>query len=334
MAGIQALIEVLDADGEVRQTFRAAQLPLRLGRSLANDIVLDDPHIAPFHASLSGALSWAEGGVQLTVGSTLNGVQLGAASRRARTLKAGESVALTPGQVWRLGQTSLRVRLADEAVADELPLPAPQRAPWGVAGMGVALIAWEAAEHWLAATPGSDPTEGLRSVLIFMAGAAGWCGFWALGSTLFQRRFAFLAHLKVFVPWMLASNAAEFLLGQLSFMFSMPSLGRISSGCSALMVAVMVWQHLSLLLPKRPQVAAVFCGTAFVVATASNLYMQHKQLDRWFAQLYAGTLSLPSLRMSPAVPASELLDEVRSLQPRLKELAEQPGSGGDSDEED
>ena len=37
------LIEVLDRDGQVRQSFPVAQWPLRVGRALDNDVVLSDP---------------------------------------------------------------------------------------------------------------------------------------------------------------------------------------------------------------------------------------------------------------------------------------------------
>jgi hypothetical protein len=332
MAGICALIELLDADGQVRQSHRVEHLPVRLGRALANEVVIDDPHVAPFHATLSGALSWVEGGVQLSVGSTVNGVQLGSQDRGGTSLGAGAALALKPGQIWRLGNTRVRVRLVDEALADELPLPPPPRGWVPLALMAGAVLAWPVAETWLGSAPGSDPMELLKSALQWTVIAGVWCGLWALGSTLFQRRFAFMTHLRIFVPLMLASSVLEFALAQLGFMLSWPALSRLNGGLSAVIAAVMIWRHLSALRPQRSLGFALGCATAFTVAVGINLQMHHKTHDRWFAQLYASTLSLPQLRAVSAQPVQALVDDLRSLEARLAELAQSDENDGDDAE--
>ena len=58
-----ALIELLDRDGRVRRTLDVHAWPLTLGRALDNSLVLDDPHVAPHHATLA---TDADGTVQST----------------------------------------------------------------------------------------------------------------------------------------------------------------------------------------------------------------------------------------------------------------------------
>ena len=41
--GALALLEVLDRDGQVRQSYPVLEWPLRIGRALDNDVILSDP---------------------------------------------------------------------------------------------------------------------------------------------------------------------------------------------------------------------------------------------------------------------------------------------------
>ncbi|HEX4509371.1 MAG TPA: FHA domain-containing protein, partial [Burkholderiaceae bacterium] len=108
-----ALIEVLDREGFPRQSVRIAQWPARIGRAVDCDLVLDDPHVAPHHASLIVG----DGGVHVVPSPTINGVRFG----RAR-VAMGSAPRLPPSGMLTLGSTTVRVRLADEALAPELPL--------------------------------------------------------------------------------------------------------------------------------------------------------------------------------------------------------------------
>ena len=47
-----AVLEVLDRDGSVRHSVSVPAWPLRVGRALNNDLVLDDRTHAPHHFSL------------------------------------------------------------------------------------------------------------------------------------------------------------------------------------------------------------------------------------------------------------------------------------------
>ena len=50
VTGLPARIEVLERDGRVRQSQPVPAWPLAIGRAIDNDLVLDDPHVAPYHA--------------------------------------------------------------------------------------------------------------------------------------------------------------------------------------------------------------------------------------------------------------------------------------------
>ena len=56
-----ALIETLDRDGQPRQILRVSQWPVRIGRAIDCDLVLDDPHVAAHHATLA----WRDDGLHI-----------------------------------------------------------------------------------------------------------------------------------------------------------------------------------------------------------------------------------------------------------------------------
>ena len=148
-----------------------------------------------------------------------------------------------------------------------------------------------------------------------------WCGMWALGSTLFQRRFAFLTHLRIFAGLLLLGSVLDSVVSQVGFMFSWPWLSQLGQGLIPVLMAYMVWRHLVELRPQRRLSLALGCTLAFTVGTGVNLHMHHKQTDRWFSQLYASTLSLPALRLAAAQPVEAMMEDLRPLEARLAELA-------------
>ena len=47
-----ALLEAVDRDGLVRQSWRIEHWPVSIGRALDNTIVISDPHVAAHHATI------------------------------------------------------------------------------------------------------------------------------------------------------------------------------------------------------------------------------------------------------------------------------------------
>ena len=94
--GAVAVLDVLDRDAQVRQSVRIAAWPLRIGRALDNDVVLADPHAAPHHLRIDDS---AEGGPQLSVGDTHNGLLLGTLKlwRTCASRSSTSSTATAPG---------------------------------------------------------------------------------------------------------------------------------------------------------------------------------------------------------------------------------------------
>jgi pSer/pThr/pTyr-binding forkhead associated (FHA) protein len=321
-----ALIETLDRDGQPRQVLRVSQWPVRIGRAIDCDLVLDDPHVAAHHATLARH----DDGVHVEPAASLNGVRLGRAA-----IAPGSAPLLPASGLLTLGTTTLRVRLAGEALAPEQRLQDLPRNERRHAVTLMALIlfasAWTGFDLWLRAMPGTQGSTLVWGYLSAPAGLILWCALWAIGSMLFQRRFAFWAHLRVALTWAMVGVVAEAVTGQLAFALSMPAIEKFGRVVFVAAFAVMVWNHLGLLLPSRRRAFGLAVGSALVVGGGLLMVDRSLQQEPLVGDLYLGTISLPGLRVAKTVSADAF---VKSAEPLEKTLSRWAKSGTDDDDED
>lgn len=305
-----ALIEILDRDGRAGAAARAVDVnawPLTLGRALDNDVVVDDPHVAPRHLRLDAAPG---GGVQLTVLDSDNGVLLG---RRRLARGAGEALP-AGGAELQIGSTRLRLRLPGEALAPELPMPKRPALPLVSAALLALLLL---AAHWLSLDPGADTTAWLPVVAGMPVAVAGWCATWALLSKLFQHRFDFVGHLRIALPWLLAIELAGALLPLAGATLAAPWLWNLSAPLQMLLLALMVRQHLAKVLPSYPRTVTAVVAAATVAGGAVALALTHRATDSFARAPYMSTLPLPMLRLGGAAPPQDLVQRMAPLAPVL-----------------
>jgi len=307
-----ALIELLERDGRVRRTIEVHRWPVTLGRALDNDIVLEDPHVAAHHVRLQPDES---GTLQMQVGTTRNGVQVG-----PRTAVEGETCAVPlHGEVWQLGATRVRVRLPGEELEPERPLglAATGARPWTTALSAGGVWALLLADHAVHLDPGSSLSDWLLPLLAVPAAAVGWCLLWAVGSKLFQHRFDFWAHFAVLVKGGLAIVLVDLLLPLVAFALSWEWLSRITPVVGALVVAAMLYRHATLVAPVNHRWVAAGLGACLLLGGLVLGTLNWQRSDRLFDELYVSTLPPPALRLAPGVSARELVGELRDLRPRL-----------------
>ncbi|WP_309626573.1 FHA domain-containing protein [Methylibium sp.] len=317
------LVELLDRDGAVAHRVPVTRWPVTIGRALDCDVVLDDPHAAAHHATLDGGVA-SEAGTPatLTVGASRNGLRL-----KGALLAAGATAQVASGAEWQIGRTRLRLRLAGEALPAELPWAAlpPVQLRWLALGLAL-LVAWLLGERWLQSDPG-DPLSGYLPVLVGLPFVLGvWCFLWAVGSKLFARHFDFLAHLRWALIVVLVLQAQDALLPLLAFALSWEWLARSGELLNLALASVLVYGHLSLVLPARRQALAVGFMILLVVGSSLKLALNHQRNDRWFAPLYLSTLGPPALRLVPPVSAEQFIDEARALREPLEKRAKDPDS--------
>ena len=320
-----ALIEALDRDGHPRQILRVAQWPVRIGRAIDCDLVLDDPHVAAHHATLD----LREDGVHVQPAATVNGVRLGAA-----VIAPGSAPLLPPSGLLTMGATTLRVRLAGDLVAPEQRFVDFHKVERRHAIQLAALIAlaavWEGFVQWLTTVPGTAGPALAMSYLAKPALLVLWCAAWAIGSMLFQHRFAFWAHLRAALTWLLLAAITEAATAQLAFALSMPALEKLGRMAFIAAIAMMLWRHMGLLLPQRRRAFAIAIAGAVAVGGCLALVERSLGQQPLVGDLYLGTISLPAVRLVKPVSSDAFVKSAAPLEKTLSHWAKP----GDEDEDE
>ena len=302
--------------------------PLTVGRALDNQLVLDDPWVAPHHAriELDG-----EGKLTLQVLATRNGVLLG-----GELLASGQAQQLADaGTTLQLGATRLRLRLPGELLAPERPLPGlvpGQRLQLG--GVALALLALVLAGHWIDLDPGADFSAWLPVLIGVPLALVGWCGVWALMSKLFQHRFDFGGHLTIALPWLLAMGVSELLLPQVAAMLGVPWLWHLSGPVQAVLAALLLRAHLAHVLPQHNRMVSAGALSLLLVGGGLSMALTYRSTDQLRPAPYMSTLPLPALRLAGTVPPQALVQDMAPLAAALAQRvkrAKQDDPEGDPD---
>jgi len=324
-----ALIETLDRDGQPRQILRVSQWPVRIGRAIDCDLVLDDLHVAAHHATLA----WRDDGLHIEPAATVNGVRLGRA-----VIAPGSTPALPASGLVTIGATTLRVRLASEVLVPEqrlLDLHHYERRH-AVTLMALILVAavWKGFDLWLASVPGAPSSALAWGYLSAPAGLMIWCALWAIGSMLFQRRFAFWPHLHVALTWLLIGIVSEAVAAQIAFALSMPDIEKLGRLVLVGSLAMMMWRHMGLLLPQRRRAFAIAIGSAVAVGGGLLLVDRSLQQEPLIGDLYLGTISLPSVRLAKPVSVDAFVKSAAPLEKTLTHWAKPGDDENDAPSDD
>lgn len=322
--GQVALLDVLDRDGQPRQSFAVHEWPLRVGRALDNDLVLSDPHIAAHHLTIAAT----EHGFALTLADTRNGAWLG-----RKRLRGGESAALaTDGEPLdlTLGKTHLRLRLPGHALAAELPIvplgsPTRRALPIGLAAL--ALVVGTLFGTWLDTDP-EGLTRAIGNALFTgLIGAAIWCTAWALMSKTFTRQAHFGWHVRVFLFASLALLVVGALPALLAFAFSWPWLSDFDFIGTIAVVATALYFHLLAVEPARHRQLRWVAATCAFVGVALSMWFNMQRSDQLGEELYMNHLFPPALRIAKPISSDAFVDDLATLKATLDKKAREPARG-------
>jgi predicted secreted protein len=328
------LLELLDRDGQVRQSHRIASWPVSIGRALDNDLPLSDPHVAPYHLRIDHT----EGSLVLQVLDTDNGVQL---ERRRLRRDEQHVLADTAGPAeFTLGRTRLRLRLPTQAVGAELPLAAAAtraRRFGPTLAAGALVLGGLTFNTWIESDPDTFARALGAMLMSTTVATTVWCGLWALLSRIFTRQSHFGWHLKVFlfacVAWLIVALVPD----TIAFVMSWPSVSDFGFVLAYAVVAAALYHHLLAVEPARPRLLRTVAMVALVSAVGLSLWLNHQRSDRFGAELYMSHLFPPALRLARPVTVDRFVDRLTPLQARLdrkaKEKATDDGASGGSDEE-
>lgn len=330
--GPLALLEVLDREGAVRQSTTVAAWPLRVGRAIDNDLVLDDPHSAAHHFSVAPDDA---GDVVLTAGDSLNGLRLG-----GQWLRSGEQRAVGHQPLMlTVGRTTLRLRLATHPLPPERPLQATRSLTQGL-GTLAALAAAVMLVLVLDLYVDSEPEGFVRllasEVISNLVVGLGWAGIWTLLSKVFTRQGHFGWHLRVMLIAVLAWKLVMPAAGLVAFALSWPWVTDFLFVPNFLILGALLYFHLQAVEPHHPRRTAALAAATVVVGVGWTLWSNLQSLERAGSELYMSHLYPPALRLARPVSTEQFLQGVEALKPVLDEKAKKEGGpgGGDDDNSD
>lgn len=245
------VLEVIHPDG-TRARYRLDGTPLALGRGIANDVILDDPYVDAAHARLTLD---ENGAVVVEDLGSVNGLL----THEGRLF--GRLVA-RPGDVLRIGRTTLRFRDPNESVppalADEpngIPVRQSRRSLVDLAmtttagglvlaGINMAALGLNA---WFGSAARSSASDTVTALLGYATLVAVWAGLWSLASRMIVHQFRFVGHVAVVSALVLVALAWNVADSWLSFFFPDAALVSAVAFFTALaLIGALVTGHLAL----------------------------------------------------------------------------------------
>ncbi len=319
-----AVVELLGRDGRAVLVQRVTQWPVRIGRSPACDIVLDDGHLAAEHAELQLT---PEGRVQLKLLNSRNGGTVG-----GQRLAAGDEALLPPGGGFQLAGSSLRLRTSTDALAPEQVLIAHESYHWAaLPGLLLLMLCLQWVDRWSAVDPDSRWVDYAMPLLAPLAFVLGWAGLWSLATQLFQHRFPFATHLRRVLIVVCGMELLDWALPAVAYSLSWPRLLALLALATPIAIAGLVAWHARLVWPGATRI--IGGGIAALLVLGLGLQIGSRQDQQYvFGPPYLASLPPPALRLASPKPPQDLIESLKPLKAELQRQARKDNEGFESDD--
>ena len=320
-------IEVLSRHGEVAARERIDASEARVGRAFDNDVVVDDPYVAPHHLRV---FRGEDGELVAEDLATLNGLYTEHGTRRVDRLP------LAAGPGIRIGRTTLRVHDAAHAVAPERLLAPPRKHAAWAAALGVVLIVMILGLGWLSLT--TEPTANivLLPVLGFATVIVLWSGMWALFSRVFFGQARFALQLRIALTACIVLFVWEQAADYVSFGFAWRDLMEYAGLAVWVILAAACYAHLRALGPRHLRLTM---GVILVLIAAGAVmqYAGRVETRRLVGErAWLGDLRPPEFRLVPLASSEDFFKRTDATRARVdKARTKEPPAGllGDSADE-
>jgi len=308
-------IEVLDRHGQVAARHAAQNLPVRIGRAYDNDLILEDPYLAPHHLVLERGPA---GELELVDAGSRSGLfRTGARERLTRTH-------VDPDTRYRAGKTEFRIRSPAYAVAEELveAAPARLRAPLAALTSVMAMAAVVLFDVWSGTFQKTDLTKFASWPVVAVLALLVWAGAWGLAGRLLSGASRSATHVTVGALGVIGAFVAVDQSDYLAFALSVPGTQYLTLAAVWAILACGLWRHLSLALRNAGRgatLAAVAVATAGVGLFA--LYVHLQQVDDLNRMAFSTAIKVPVVRLVDGSQAEEFFQEAETLRRDLARLS-------------
>jgi cation transport ATPase len=301
-------IEVVSRDGHVYARERIAAEEARIGRAFDNDVVVDDPHVAPHHLRI---FRGEDGELVAEDLGTVNGLYAEHGEERMPRM----SLAREPGL--RIGRTVLRIHDSAHAVAAEKALAPPRAHVRWAAILATVLLALTLLLSWLEITADASASRLMLPLLAVAVAVVAWSAMWALLSRIFSGQAHFAAMARIALTGALAITLWQQLAEWLSFALAWRDVSDFQSlGGWALLVAT-CYAHLRAIGPRHMG-AAMGLVVALVATGAGLQYIGKSETRKSFGQRATlGELKPPALRIVPLATTDDFFKDAAQVKQRV-----------------
>jgi hypothetical protein len=306
-----AWLEILDRHGDVSSHHPVLAWPLKIGRAYTNDIVLDDPHIAAHHVEIRPAEDGSYHAVDL---GSLNGIL-----NKNSKLKHAEAL-VSADDVLRIGQTQIRIRPLNYAVAAETPVPqSAWLRTWRGLLLGVALYASTSLlSSWLDFDRSESYNLIFKSFFQDILFVLAWAGMWTLISRVHTGRANFVAHAAVaylgfWLAFFLANTA-----GYAGFMFDADWMQTLFNLLVIPAMILFFYQHMRLI--SRASRTRLVVIVTLVTVGLSAIYVINDKLsndNNMDSMNYLSTIGPPSMLLVKGISKEEFIKRVGEMKVKL-----------------
>ncbi len=305
-------VELLGRTGDVAHRVPLTALPATVGRAYDNDVIVDDPFVAPHHLRIERRDDGSLGAVDL---GTRNGLHI------LPDGGAGDALRL------RIGHTSIRVRTRDFPVTAEQPDPVAAR--WGSVPAAVLLLcAYLAllALHTYAGTVEEFvPARLFVGLPIALVVPAAWAGAWAAIGRLTAGRAMFFAHAALTLTGLVATLVIEPFSNLLAFSLSAPIVVTILPLVLGAIGGMVLYSQLRLVSHQSTALLVTAAVVVVALGVSGTYVAGYLEAREDVSRLDAmRILEPPFTRLAPGMSIDAFIDGAQALEKPLAKLREEP----------
>lgn len=305
-------VELLGRTGDVAHRVALDALPATLGRAYDNDVIVDDPFVAPHHLRLERR---TDGSLEAIDLGTRNGLHV------LPDTGAGDALRL------RVGHTLVRIRTRDFPVAPEQPDPLAAR--WGSIPVAVLLLCAYLALlglHTYASTVEEFvPARLFVGLPIALIVPAAWAGAWAAIGRLTAGRALFFAHAALTLAGLVATLVLEPVSNLLAFSLSAPVIVSILPLVLGAVAGLVLFCQLRLVSRQSTLMLATAAVVVVGLGVSGTFVASYLESREDVSRIDAmHVLEPPFTRIAPGVSVDAFIEGAQALEKPLAKLRDEP----------
>jgi hypothetical protein len=311
-------VEILSRYHDVLGRHRCDGDIVSIGRAYDNDVVIDDPYVAPHHVRIGRD---EEGRIVAEDLGTTNGLHT--EERGARL----DAVVLDGDRILRVGRTLLRVRTADYVVPPERAAVAATRAGPVVLVLAFAVIGLALLSLWLAETEQPELSHYLLPVMGMVLIVLIWTTGWAVMSRIFAGHLHFDRHLMIALGGVLALFLFDEITDYGAYAFSARWLAEYAYVAAWLLLGAVIYFHVREIAPRNPvRKIAVVSGLA-IAAIAAQTVAKSDQSMRVGQASFLPALKPPEFRLKRPLDENAFFNSTDRVKDAIDQARREPPTG-------